>query len=94
MSDSILITIPRAWCWLDILESDKGKYAIINDVFVDLGHRNKGIGSQLIEKAINKAKELNCYKVICTSRFSNINAHRLYMKYFKIWALEYRLDLE
>lgn len=94
MSSRIVVTHSYGSCCLDILYNRRGRYAVINDVHVNEKHRGKRIGSQLIEKAIDKARELECYKVICTSRFSNTNAHRLYMKYFKIWGLEYRLDLD
>lgn len=45
-----------------------GMVAHIEDVVVDENHRNKKIGSQLIEHAIQFAKSKNCYKTIlnCT----------------------------
>lgn len=38
--------------------------AHIEDLVVDQNHRKKGIGEQLLLTAINKAEQLNCYKVM------------------------------
>lgn len=49
------------------------KIGHIEDVFVDNNYRNKGIGSKLIQKALEFSKEKGCYKVIlvCNKETSN-----------------------
>jgi glucosamine-phosphate N-acetyltransferase len=45
--------------------SHKGKpYGHIENIVVDENHRKKGVGKDIINFLINKAKENNCYKVI------------------------------
>jgi hypothetical protein len=42
---------------------------------------------------IKEAKKLGCYKLIATSRHSNLGAHKLYAKLgLKKHGLEFRLD--
>jgi len=53
-------------------------YAIIENVITSIKHRRKGIGKQLIEKTIEKAKENNCYKLILLSSSKRIEAHKFY----------------
>ncbi len=44
----------------------------IEDVVVDEGHRRKGIGKSLIQFAIEKAKEINCYKIVLDCDEKNV----------------------
>jgi GNAT superfamily N-acetyltransferase len=53
-------------------------YGLLEDVFVEEKYRGKGIGKELVQRVIEKAKELGCYKLIATSRFERENVHRLY----------------
>jgi ribosomal protein S18 acetylase RimI-like enzyme len=88
------VTFKQASCQLDFLESPKGKYAVINEVYVPPAHRHQGLATSLLQKAIGIAHEEGCYKVLCWSRFSNEIAHRLYEKVgLKKWGYEFRLDL-
>ena len=44
----------------------------IEDVVVDKNYRGKNIGKLLIYKLIDKAKDLNCYKIIANCNENNI----------------------
>ena len=84
-------------CKICLIKNDlhEKPYALLEDVFVEEEHRSKGVGSSLVEKAIELAKSKGCYKIIATSRFERENVHRFYEKFgFKKWGLEFRIDLE
>ena len=44
-------------------------YALLEGMVVDKKFRGQGIGSILVEKAINTARQKHCYKMIFTSGF-------------------------
>ena len=48
----------------------------IEDVVVDLTYRTYGIGSLLINKAIEIAKEYNCYKITLDCAEKNVNFYK------------------
>jgi GNAT superfamily N-acetyltransferase len=50
----------------------------IENVITDKEYRRKGIGKRIIEKAIEYAKEQNCYKVILQSGNKRTDAHKFY----------------
>jgi len=67
----------------------------IEDVFVNENYRGQGIGTKILNEIINKAKEENCYKIVCTSRFSKPEAHQFYEKLgFEKFGYEFRLNLK
>ncbi len=72
-----------------------GKKAIIEDVVVDKEARGKGIASQLMEAAIEVARDGGARKIELTSRPSRIAANNMYLKYgFEVRDTNfYRLDL-
>jgi hypothetical protein len=52
------------------------------------------MGSELVRKAIEVAKEANCYKLIATSRISRAKVHELYQTLgFSQQGFEFRIDL-
>lgn len=70
-------------------------FGFMEDVFVDETQRGKGIGSELVKKVIEEARNKGCYKLICTSRYSNEKVHELYKKFgFKDHGMEFRMNLE
>ena len=84
-------------CFIYLIKNDlhKEPYALLEDVFVDEEYRKKGIGTQLVKRAIELAKKLNCYKIIATSRFERENLHEWYQELgFKKHGLEFRIDLK
>ena len=50
----------------------------IEDLIVEESKRNNGIGSSLLENAINYAKNNNCEVVELTSYKDEIKAHKFY----------------
>ncbi len=87
-------TVGHAYLYLIYNQLHQQPYALLEDVFVDKKYRGRGLGSQLVEKVIELAKELGCYKVIATSRLGRKGVHRFYQKLgFKKWGYEFRKDL-
>jgi glucosamine-phosphate N-acetyltransferase len=52
---------------------DGGKCGLIEEVIVSKNHRNKKLGSKLLEVLVEKAKEEGCYKVILSCSRDNVN---------------------
>lgn len=83
-------------CRICLIRNDlhERPYALLEDVFVEKEYRKRGIGSYLVNKAIELARENGCYKIIATSRFERENIHHFYEKLgFKKWGFEFRIDL-
>lgn len=83
------------WAFLVIIKNDRHDepYAMLENVYVEQEHRGKGFGKALILKAIEKAKELCCYKMITQSRYGKEDVHSLYMKFgFKDHGKNFRMD--
>jgi GNAT superfamily N-acetyltransferase len=53
-------------------------YAVIENVITKAEYRNKGIGRDIINMAVNFAKENSCYKVILLSSMKRTEAHKFY----------------
>jgi len=69
-------------------------YGFIEELYVSIPYRKQGIGKALIEKLLEEAKELECYKVIATSRFEMDYIHKFYEDLgLKKWGYEFRMDL-
>ena len=70
-----------ATCFLTIIPnfSNQGRPSgFIENVVTDEKWRGKGVGSQLLKKAIELAKEQNCYKVFLESGITRTGAHDFY----------------
>ncbi|MDP3698426.1 MAG: GNAT family N-acetyltransferase [Nanoarchaeota archaeon] len=68
-------------------------FGLMEDIFVEEVFRGKGYGEKITAAIIEEAQKRGCYKLICTSRFSNERAHHLYEKLgFKKHGNEYRMD--
>ena len=66
---------------LYVLENDlhRGKmFGLMEDVFINEDYRGEGIGSELVREIIQEARDRNCYKLICTSRYENKKVHMMY----------------
>lgn len=84
-----------ARAYLYILKNDlhNEPFGFMEDVFVDESLRGQGIGSKIVLALIDKAREIGCYKLICTSRYENKKVHELYLKLgFKDRGNEFRID--
>ncbi|MEM5875494.1 MAG: GNAT family N-acetyltransferase [Candidatus Aenigmatarchaeota archaeon] len=84
-------------CFIFLIKNDlhEEPYALLEDVFVLEEYRSKGIGTELVKRAIELAKEKNCYKILATSRFEREYIHKWYEKLgFKRFGYEFRMDLK
>lgn len=71
------------------------KYGLLSEVMIEPDHRGNGIGTKLIQKALDTAKEEGCYKVLASSRFSRERVHKLYEGFgFEKHGYDFRLDIE
>jgi len=68
---------------------DGGRVGHIEDVATNMKYEGKGVGSALVHRAVDFAKEKNCYKVILDCSENNVQfykrmgfkAHNLSMRY-------------
>lgn len=68
-------------------------YGYFADLVVDLGYRRDGIGTELTNAVIAKAKELGCYKLIGTSREKRPKVHEMYENIgFTKYGFSFRMD--
>ncbi|ULQ60226.1 GNAT family N-acetyltransferase [Brucepastera parasyntrophica] len=55
-------------------------FAVIENVIVDSGYRNLGIGRRLMDSALLFAENSGCYKVLLLSSSGRSGSHRFYEK--------------
>lgn len=68
-------------------------FGLLEDVFVEPGHRRRGIGSILTNEAVQYGNHLGCYKLICTSRYTSKKIYSMYTEAgFKDHGREFRID--
>ncbi|WP_420452391.1 GNAT family N-acetyltransferase [Ilumatobacter sp.] len=60
------------------LQHRGGRCAEIESMHVTADDRSSGVGSQMIDHAIARAKDLGCYRIQLTSRIERRDAHRFY----------------
>jgi GNAT superfamily N-acetyltransferase len=65
-------------CIIPNLTRDGKSIGFIENVITDKEYRRKGIGKNIIKKAIEYAKEQNCYKVLLQSGNKRTEAHKFY----------------
>lgn len=85
-----------ARAYLYILKNDlhDQPFGFMEDVFVDESLRGQGIGTELVNKVIEEAKNNGCYKLIANSRHRREKVHELYSKLgFDDWGTEFRMNL-
>lgn len=76
---------------LYVMESDKGEYGRIENVFVDEEYRGQGLGTELSKIVMDESMALGHYK--CTLASSKPNAQRIYERLgFRKHGQEYRID--
>lgn len=84
----------RAYLYVMTNDLHDEPFGFLEDVFVEEKHRGSGIGTKLVNQIIAEAKKQNCYKLICTSRYTSVKVHDLYIKLgFKDHGKEFRMDL-
>lgn len=57
-------------CYLNLIPNltrNGRPYAVIENVITDAGHRNRGIGKEVMNYAVNKALQAGCYKVMLST---------------------------
>jgi len=84
------------WAFLVIVQTPRHDepHGIIENVYVEQEYRGQGIGSVLTKAAIQEAKDLGCYKLLCQSRYGKEDVHEMYMRYgFKDHGKNFRMDL-
>jgi GNAT superfamily N-acetyltransferase len=86
--------VGRAYLYLIRNDLREAPYGFMEDVFVDESCRGQGIGTELTNAVVTKAKEVGCYKLLATSRTTRPEVHALYEKLgFIKWGFEFRMDL-
>ena len=85
--------IVRGFLYLLRNDLHQEPFGLMEDVFVEEAFRGKGYGEKITTAIIEEARKRGCYKLICTSRFSNEKAHHLYEKLgFKKHGNEFRIE--
>lgn len=76
---------------LAVFEMGWNKYCYLSDLKVKASHRGRGISKQMLDFAINLAKEKNCKGLSTIAQAYNLAANRFYLKYgFEIGGLNTR----
>ncbi|HXK31810.1 MAG TPA: GNAT family N-acetyltransferase [Candidatus Paceibacterota bacterium] len=69
-------------------------FGLMEDVFVEEGHRGQGVGTALIRAVIAEAKARGCYKLLGQSRYGREKVHEMYKKLgFKDHGKNFRMDI-
>jgi|SRR3989344_3983991 len=88
------LEVGRATLYLMYNDLHEKPFGLLEDVFVDENYRGQGLGTQLTKAVIEEARR-QCYKLICTSRYSKPKVHELYQRLgFKNHGIEFRIDFE
>lgn len=88
------LEIARAYLYIMRNDLHDEPFGLLEDVYVDENYRGQGVGSELVKKVIEMAKEKNCYKIIATSRTSRPKVHELYKRLgFEEYGVEFRINL-
>jgi len=70
-------------------------FGLLEDLYVEEANRGQGYGSTLHAAVVAKARELDCYKLLATSRYSRPEVHAMYEHYgYKDYGKEFRLNLD
>ncbi len=86
--------VGRAFLYLMYNDLHSRPFAFLEDVFIHESKRGSGFGTRLVELIIKRARELNCYKLIATSRDSRPKVHKLYQDIgFENYGKEFRINL-
>lgn len=88
--------IERGRAFLFIMQDDlhDTPFGLVENLTVQEAYRKQGIGTLLMKRLIEVARERNCYKLIATSRKEREFLHKWYEKLgFTPWGVEFRLEL-
>ena len=73
-----------ATCYIVIIPNLTAKsrpICFVENVVTDVNHRKQGLARKVLEKAVENAKQCNCYKVILQSGIARKEAHRFYTNF-------------
>lgn len=85
------IEVARAYLYVLNNDLHDRPFGFIEDVFVQSPSRGNGLGSSLIGRIIEEARERGCYKLICCSKHGNNRTHNWYLEFgFKDNGKEFR----
>jgi len=86
--------IGHAFLYLLSNELHAAPFGLLEDLQVKEQYRGQGYGTKLVQVVMAEAKKQHCYKLICTSRYSREQVHKMYEKLgFKDYGKEFRMDL-
>ncbi len=86
------VTIGRIYLYILYNDLHEEPFGFLEDLFVEEAWRNRGVGRDLVERAIVEAKAAGCYKLILTSRHGKKELHEWYVKLgFRDHGAEFRL---
>ena len=88
---------PIGRIYLYVIKNDlhKRPYGLLEDLFVDEKVRGQGIGTRLVNAAVEEARKRKLYKLVGTSRTQRARLHEFYKRIgFKKYGLEFRMDLK
>lgn len=63
---------------INVLLRKANEFCFIENVVTDKAYRKRGLASQVIDMAIEFAKEHNCYKAVLQSGMDRSEAHAFY----------------
>jgi GNAT superfamily N-acetyltransferase len=85
--------IARAFLYILRNDLHSQPFGLLEDVFVEKSFRGEGVGTLLVKKVIEMARQRDCYKLIATSRHTKPKVHALYEQIgFKNHGIEFRID--
>ena len=85
--------VARAYLYILTNDLHTRPFGFMEDVFVDEVLRGQGIGSDLVKRVVEEAKQRGCYKIICTSRHTKPRVHKLYGELgFEEHGKEFRMN--
>jgi GNAT superfamily N-acetyltransferase len=86
--------IGRAYLYILYNDLHAEPFGLLEDVFVAENQRGNGLGSKLVQMAIEEAKKIGCYKLVATVRNTKGVVCAWYEKFgFKNHGVEFRMEL-
>jgi GNAT superfamily N-acetyltransferase len=86
--------VGRAYLYIMRNDLHQQPFGLMEDVFVNEESRGSRLGSILVERVMQAAREAGCYKLIATSRHERPRVHELYKRLgFSNHGLEFRIKL-
>ncbi len=85
--------VGRAFLYVMYNDLHNQPFGLMEDVHITEEMRSQELGTSLVKRIIEIAKEMGCYKLIATSRHSLPKVHKLYIELgFLSHGKEFRID--